>query len=128
MFPCQDASEAVDIHRTAGFKGTLNLSQQVDRMGSNPNMSPCLTPNDVLFNFVKSRPLTGGDKFLLQAFPGHSIDVSCLSEKDSKLHLLRPASYFNLPKYQLGFGEQFQLLRKSTPYLAMCLGQFIYMS
>lgn len=77
--------EALDIHLTAGFKGTLNTSQQVDRMGTNPFLSPCVTPNAQLFNMEELRPLTPGDKFILQGFPLHRMDVSCLTHTDPSL-------------------------------------------
>ena len=80
-------NKALDIHKTAEFTGTLNTSQQIDRMGSNEILSPCVTPQSGLFNMAENRPLTPADKFLLQGFPLHKLNLECLTQMDPRLQL-----------------------------------------
>ncbi len=50
---------------SANYKGTLNVSQQIDRMANqSTNFVPCITPAAALFNMEKQRLLTGRDMIL----------------------------------------------------------------
>lgn len=80
-------NKALDIHKTAEFTGTLNTSQQIDRMGSNEILAPCVTPQSQLFNMEENRPLMPADKFLLQGFPLHKLNIECLTQPDPRLQL-----------------------------------------
>ena len=76
--------EAVDVHRTANFKGVINLSQQINRMGTSTKQCPCITPQAILWHIGKGRLLTAGDKFVMQHFPVHKLKFNCLTQKDPK--------------------------------------------
>lgn len=52
--------EALDIYTSAKHKGTLNVSQQVDRMAhSDLDRVQCITPKAVLWHMPSKRPLSG---------------------------------------------------------------------
>lgn len=68
------------------FEGTLNMSQQIDRMGTNQECSPCITPKAQLFNFVKKRPFTGVDKLVFQGFPVGNLKLTHLTEEETSQH------------------------------------------
>lgn len=52
--------EAIDVFTTAGWRGTLNVSQNIDRMANgSEECVPCVTPSAVLWNMKAQRALTG---------------------------------------------------------------------
>lgn len=52
--------QAVDVYTSAGYGGTLNISQQIDRMAhSNESILPCITPAAALYIMKEHRTLTG---------------------------------------------------------------------
>ena len=54
------ACEALDIYTTAKHRGTLNISQQIDRMthGDDERVQ-CITPSAILWHMPSKRPLSG---------------------------------------------------------------------
>lgn len=102
--PCAPC-KAADIFHTDGFKGTLNFTQQINRMTPSESTSPCITPQAQLFNFKAKRPFTGLspscqqnpglpltcwlpgiDKFIFQAFPIQKLKTQHLTDQACVLH------------------------------------------
>lgn len=53
-------TEAIDVYTTARWGGTLNVSQNIDRMANGSEKAiPCVTPAAILWNMKAMRPLTG---------------------------------------------------------------------
>lgn len=73
-------AEAADIIMTIGRQSTINVSQQIDRMGGTGPCAPCVTPKAGLFSYQKGRPFFGADKFLFQAFPVMDLKLNHLTE------------------------------------------------
>lgn len=84
------APKAADIMVTHGFTGTLNMSQQIDRMGVSELRAPCVTPKAFLWNFAEKRPFTGIDKLIFQCFPVDDMKLTCLSETVASQHVYSP--------------------------------------
>ncbi len=82
------APKATDIMVTHGFTGTLNMSQQIDRMGVSELRAPCVTPKAFLWNFCEKRPFTGIDKLMFQCFPVDNMKLTCLDEPVASQHVV----------------------------------------
>ena len=80
------APKATDIMVTHGFTGTLNMSQQINRMGVSELRAPCVTPKAFLWNFAEKRPFTGIDKLIFQCFPVDDMKLTCLEEPVASQH------------------------------------------
>ena len=91
--------KALSVFCTSGFRGTLNLSQQINRMSPMEDFSPCVTPNAAIFNMHVGRPFTGRrpgfacifgflpalaggiEKLLFQSFAIEKLKLSHLTEQ-----------------------------------------------
>lgn len=80
--------KAADVMVTHGFTGTLNMSQQIDRMGVSDTRAPCVTPKAFLWNFTEKRPFTGIDKLIFQSFPVQDLHLTSLTEPVASQHLV----------------------------------------
>ena len=54
------SAEAIDCFATAGWKGIVNVSQQIDRMvNKDEAVIPCITPSGVFWSMERMRPVSG---------------------------------------------------------------------
>ena len=87
------------MYTTVKYTGTVNVSQQIDRMThTDIDRVQCVTPKAVLWHMPSKRPLTGRDlldtvrptstdlpgieKMLHMGFPLHRLQVGHLQEQD----------------------------------------------
>lgn len=93
---------------THGFTGTLNMSQQIDRMGVSDTRAPCVTPKAFLWNFTEKRPFTGIDKLIFQCFPVQDLQLTSLTEPVASQHLVVQSQKPNGTKWDMFvFSQQY---------------------
>jgi len=55
-------AEAIDVFKTLKHRGTINVSQQIERMATaRENIIPCITPAADLWSMQDERLMTGDE-------------------------------------------------------------------
>ncbi|CAK9064861.1 unnamed protein product [Durusdinium trenchii] len=114
-FSSQRAVHAVEVYESGGHKGTLSVSQQINRMTVKGQNVPCITPGAQLWNMEKKRLLTGLEKMLFQGYPVHRLKLRQMKEKE--LHSLG-GNGMNIRSVAAAFAVAFSVLDVSAFYKA----------